>query len=404
MLQKIIHRLLLRRHFWRYATFSEVAELYASRLMRRLAINISAAFISVFMYQNGYSVTFIAGYWVAYYGLKTAISIPCTKYAARFGAKHGMLLSNLLYIPSMVVFAFVPSYGVVAIIAAGVFQAVSATMYDLCYLIDFSKVKSVEHAGKEIAYMNIFDKIATGLSPLIGGMIAFLAGPQATMFAAAALFAFAAIPLLKTNEVVQTNHQLTFKDFPWRMAWRSLVAEAAIGFDIISSGIAWSLLVAIAILGVRGNQVYAELGALLSLVLLAALAASYLYGLLIDKHRGKELLVIMGLINAGVHVTRPFITTPQGVAAVNVGNEMATTGYAMAFMRGMFDTADISGNRLAYFGAIEVVVNAGSTLGGLVFLWFVMMLGDTTGMRSFYYVAAVVALLIMMPKFRLYRR
>lgn len=404
MLQRIIHRLLERRHFWRYATFSEVAELYASRLMRRLAINISAAFISVFMYQNGYSVKFIAAYWIAYYGFKVIISIPSAKYAAKFGAKHGMLLSNLLYIPSMIIFAFVPSWGMVAITIAGAFQAISATMYDLCYLIDFSKVKNVEHAGKEIAYMNIFDKVATGLSPLIGGIVAFVAGPQATMFAAATLFAMAAVPLLRTKEVVRPNHPLTFKGFPWAMAWRSLVSEAAIGFDIISSGIAWSLLVAIVILGAQGNKVYAELGALLSLVLLVALAASYIFGSLIDKHRGKELLVITGLINAGVHLTRPFVTTPQGVAGINVGNEMATTGYAMAFMRGMFDTADISGNRLAYLGAIEVVVNVGSVIGGMVFLAFVSMLGDATGMRSFYYAAAVVALLIIMPKFRLYRR
>lgn len=404
MIQRIIHRLLLQRHFWRYATFSEVAELYASRLMRRLAINMSAAFVSVFMYQNGYSVKFIAFYWIAYYAFKTLISIPCTKYAAIFGAKHGMLLSNLLYIPSMIIFAFVPSFGLVAVVVAGIFQAVSATMFDLCYLIDFSKVKNVEHAGKEIAYMNIFDKIATGLSPLIGGVVAYLAGPQATMFAAAALFALAAVPLMKSKEAVEPNHKLTFASFPWRLTWRSLIAESAIGFDIVSSGLAWSLLVAIVILGTQGNQVYAELGALLSLILLAALVASYLFGLLIDKHRGRELLIVMGLINAGVHLTRPFVTTPQNVAAVNVGNEMATTGYSMAFMRGMFDTADLSGNRLAYLGAIEIAVNFGATMGGLVLFLFVLALGDAQGMRSFYYAAAAVALLIITPKFRLYRR
>lgn len=404
MLQKILHRLLLQRHFWRYATFSEVAELYASRMLRRLAINISAAFLSVFMYQNGYSVQFIGGYWVVYYGFKALVSIPSAKYAAAFGAKHGMLLSNILYIPAMIIFAFIPSFGIVAIGLSGIFQAMSATMYDLCYLIDFSKVKNVEHAGKEIAYMNIVDKIATGLSPLVGGLIAFVAGPQTTMFAAAVLFAFASIPLFKTQEAVQTRQRLTFAGFPWRLTWHSLVAETAIGFDIVASGLAWSLMVSIVILGVQGNKVYAQLGALLSLVLLAAFAASYIFGVLIDRRKGKELLVITGLINAGVHLTRPFVTTPQGVAAVNIGNEMATTGYAMSFMRGMFDTADISGNRMAYLGAIEVVVNAGAAIGGAVFLWFVSTFGATTGMRSFYYAAAVVALVIITPKFRLYRR
>ena len=89
----------------------------------------------------------------------------------------------------MIIFAFVPEWGLPAIVVAGAMQGLSAALYDLCHMIDFSKVKSVDHAGKEIAYMNIVEKIATGLSPLIGGMLAFVAGPQTTMLAAGLLMA-----------------------------------------------------------------------------------------------------------------------------------------------------------------------------------------------------------------------
>jgi hypothetical protein len=76
MLKTIIHRILLRRHFWRYATFSEVGELYASSMMRRLAINIAAAFMSIYLLQHGYSNLFIAGYWGLYYLLKKFMAFP----------------------------------------------------------------------------------------------------------------------------------------------------------------------------------------------------------------------------------------------------------------------------------------------------------------------------------------
>jgi MFS family permease len=405
MIQQILHRLLLRRHFWRHATFSEVAELYASRMLRMLAINMSAAFMSVFLYQNGYSIKFIIGYWILYFLFKTIISLPVAKYAALFGPKHGILLSNLLYIPSMIIFVFVPEWGVAAIVAAGILQGTSATMYDLCHLIDFSKVKSFEHAGKEIAYMNIVEKIATGLSPLMGGLLAFLAGPRATILAAALLFTLASVPLFKTGEQTPIRQKLVFRGFPWQLVWRSLIAETAVGFDSLSSGTAWSLLVAVGILGVdSANHVYAELGLLLSVVLLAALAASYAYGSLIDKKRGRELLITAGIANAFVHLTRPFITTPQLVAAVNASNEVATTGYGMAFTRGMFDTADLSGHRITYLGCIEAVVNFGSLLAGVGLFVFVLSLGDIAGMRSFYFLAAAVALLVVTPKFRIYRK
>lgn len=405
MLQRLIHALLLRRHFWRYATFSEVAELYASRMMRMLALKMSTAFIAVFLYQIGYSVTFIALYWVGFFLFKTIVSLPAAKYAAAFGPKHGILLSNLLYIPSMLVFALLPTWGLPAILVAALFQGLSATLYDVCYLVDFSKVKSNEHAGKEIAYMNIVEKIATSLSPLVGGIIAFIAGPRTTMIGAALLFALAAVPLFKTGEPIPSRQRLVFRGFPWRRVWRGLIAESAIGFDSLASGWVWSLLVAIAVLGVStNNQVYAKLGALLSIVLLAALGASYAYGLLIDRKRGRQLLVIAVMGDTLTHLARPLITTVPGVAMVNVANEAVTTGYAMAFLRGMFDTADLSGHRVTYLGCIETVFNGGALLAAVAVASFVSLLGDTAGMRWFFVLAAAVVVLIATPRFRLYQK
>lgn len=404
MLRQFIHKFFLKRHFWRHATFSEVAEIYASRTLRMIAVGMSTVFMSVFLYQLGYGVQFIAAYWLVYLLFKAIVALPAAKYAALFGPKHGILLSNLLYIPSMILFAFVPDLGVSAIVATGVLQGISMTLYDVCYLTDFSKVKNAEHAGKEIAYMNILDKIATGLSPLIGGLIALVAGPQVTMCAAALLFLFASLPLFKTGEPTMTHQKLVFRGFPWRVVWRSFIAEAAVGFDSISSSIVWLLLVAITVLGVAGNIVYAELGVLLSIVLLAALASSYVYGVLIDRRRGGELLKTMVVVNSFLHIARPFAQTPVTVVLINATNEVATTGYAMAFIRGIFDTADLSGHRITYLGCIAVALNLGMAFAALLLLVCVTIWPPELGMRFFFFFAAPVTLLIAIAKFRLYQR
>jgi MFS family permease len=404
MIKTIIHRLLLRRHFWRYATFSEVAELYASSMLRKLAINIAAAFMSVFLLQNGYSILFIAGFWGLYYFLKIFMAFPAAIYASKFGPKHGILISNLLYIPAMILFTLVPEWGFGAIVASGLLQGASATMYNICYYINFSKIKSVEHAGKEIAYMNIVEKIATGLSPLIGGLLAFTAGPEASMWAAALLFAIAALPLLRTAEPPKSRQKLVFRGFPWRMTWRSLVAEIGLGFDVVASGIVWSLLVAVAILGTTGNEVYAQLGILLSIVLLATIVSSYAYGKLIDSRRGGELMRISVIANSLVHLVRPFVGNVGVTLGVNVANEVATTGYSLAYTRGMFDTADISGHRVTYLACIEIMANLGAALAGLALVLCVLAFGDVQGMRSFFFVAAAAVLIIATPKFQLYRK
>lgn len=404
MIKQLIHRLLMRRHFWRYATFSEVAELYTSRMLRMLAVNMSSALLSVFLYQNGYSIQFIAGYWTLYFGFKALMSWPAAKFAARFGPKHGILISNLLYIPAMAAFVFVPTWGIVAIIITGVLQGVSATLYDLCHWIDFSKVKSVEHAGKEIGYMNMIEKLATGMSPLIGGVIALFFGPQVTMLAAAGFFMVASVPLFKTGEPIRVGQPLMYRGFPWRTVWRSFIAQTGVGFDALVSGSVWSLYVAVAILGVHGNEVYAKLGALLSVVLLSAMAASYIYGKLIDSRRGGELLRIATVVNSSIHAVRPFVASPGGVAALNVANEAATTGYSMAFTRGMFDTADTSGHRITYLLCMEMIVNVGAAFAGAVLWCSVELVGDSLdAMRILFFIAAGVTLLVATPKFRLYR-
>ncbi len=404
MIRQLIHRLLLRRHFWRYATFSEVAELYTSRMLRMLAIHISAAFMAVFLYQNGYSILFIAGYWIFYFMVKAVVTFPAAKYAARFGPKHGILLSNLLYIPSLIIFTFMPDWGLPAIITTAILQASSVTLYGLCHMVDFSKVKSVEHAGKEIAFMTIFEKTATGLSPLVGGVLAFIAGPRATLWAAAILLACSAVPLLRTAEPTKTGQKLVFRGFPWRLAWRSYVAEIGIGFDILASGGVWMLMVAIFLLGADSNEVYAQMGVLLSVVLLAALVASYVYGKIIDRRRGGELLRAAVVVNSLVHLSRPFISSPVVVAGVNMTNEAATTGYTMAFTRGMFDTADLSGYRITYLAGIELMLNIGAALASLLLIVFIQLWGTYNGMHYYFFAIAAVTLLIATPKFPLYRK
>lgn len=404
MIQQFIHRLLLRRHFWRHATFSEVAELYASTLLRKLAIHIASAFMSVFLYQIGYSILFIATFWTLYYVIKLLTVFPAAQYASKFGPKHGILLSNLLYIPAMAIFTFVPEWGIPAIAATGVLQCMSATLYSLCYAIDFSKVKSIEHAGKEIAYMNMIEKIATGLSPFVGGLLAFAMGPESTMWAAAGLFAVAAVPLFHTGEPPKSRQKLVFKGFPWRMAWRSLVANTGVGFDFVSSGTVWTLYVAVVIIGTGTNEVYAKMGALLSVVIIAALAASYVFGKLIDNRRGGELLRFSVFADALVHMVRPFAGNIGAAAAINVANEATTTGYAMAFTRGMFDTADLSGHRITYLACMEMTASFGAAIAGGLFTLLLLAWNDMIAMQLFFYAAATIVLIIATPKFLLYRK
>lgn len=406
MFQSIISRLLRRRHFWRYASFSEIAELYASRVMRLLALRMISLFIALYLYQNGLDLMFIAMYFMIYFIAKVFIAYFAAKFAAKFGPKHGILLGNLLYIPALVAFTFVPEYGIYAVALFGLFQAWSVTIYDLCYLVDFSKVKHSDHAGKELGFMQIFEKITTALSPLIGGAVAFIFGVEATLWLSAIIFAFASWPLMRSAEQTKTGQKLSFNGFPWRATWRSMVAESAIGFDLVASTTVWILFIALTIFAGSGDDLYLKIGALTSVTFMTSFIAAFVFGRLIDRRRGKDLLIVSTVVNSMTHLLRSFITTPVGVATTNVASETSTTGYSMAFTRGMFDSADRSGNRIAYLLCIEVALNLGGMLACAIFAicLYLFPASNTISMQVFFGVAAAYTLLIGVANFTLYRK
>ena len=405
MIQRALHRLLLRRHFWRHASFSEIAELYASRMLRLLGLSLASALVSIYLYQTGYSIQFIAFFWAIYYGFAALVSLPMAALTAWIGPKHGILWANICFIPSMISFALLPVFGVWLLAVVVFFQGISTVLYTIAYTTDFSKIKSMEHAGKELGYMNMIEKVTLGLSPLVGGLMAFLLGPQAVLVLAAFIFLIAAVPLMRTAEPTQRYQKLKFGGFPWHLIRKTAAAKFAFGFDVFTSGNAWSLFVAVTIIGIQAtNEVYAINGLLLSVVVFAALGASYVYGRLIDRRRGWELLQVAVVVNALTHLTRPFIGTTVAAAGLNAVNEAATSRYAMAYNRGIFDNADLSGRRILYIGIGEVIACLGAAFSALFLGFLAMFFEEGRSLQLLFVLTAGVVLLILTARFPLYHK
>jgi len=405
MLQNLFHKMLLRRHFWRHASISEIAELYASRMLRMAAMYIVGAFMSIYLYQIGYSVGHIALYWALFYLFRFFISLPLSALIGRIGPKHAILFSNLLYIPAMISYALLPQLGTWLLVPILIFQACSASLYAIAYHIDFSKVKSMDHAGKEIAYMNILEKVTTSISPLVGGAFAYFFGPQVVLIIAAILFALATLPLLRSGEQVQVGIKLKLRGFPWRLLSKHWLAQTAVGFDVFASGTVWALYTAVLIIGISSsNDVYIISGILMSVVLIATLISSYLYGKIVDTRGGRLLMKASIIANSLTHLLRPFIVSPSTVAAINVSNEVATTGYTLPYTRAVFDNADISGHRTAYLGMVDMLGNFGAFLAASTLGLLFLAADGTFALTNFFFVAGVVVLLVLSAHFSLYKK
>lgn len=399
MLKTIIHILFRKRHYWREISFDEVAELYVSRLMTVFASNIFSVFAAVYLWKLGYGLVAIGLFYTWWYLMKALVfSLPAAKYVARFGPKHAIFVANLLRIPSLVAFAFASEYGLPAIIVFGLFQQAAVSLYTIAYLDDFSKVKHSDHAGKEIGYMDIIEKFSRAVSPLVGGALATAVSPNAAIILAALLFTLAALPLFRTAEPVATGMRLRLRGLPWRHIWRSCATSFADGYDFVVSGVVWTLFISVIVFAGSGNEVYAIIGGLASLGVVVASLSAYMFGQLIDKHRGLELMVSSAMGKSMVHLFRPFATSVPGVAATGIVSEITATGYMMAFIRIVFDRADSSGNRLGYLSVLEVVRNIGAAAATTMMVLLVWLAGDYAGFAFSFVVAAFVHLLFLLSR------
>lgn len=402
MFKKIINNI-AARHFWRTASFSEIGQLHAARLMRTIAINLGAALISVYMLQIGYSLVFISLFWASYFAVKVVIMLPLAQVVASIGAKKSILISNFLYIPSMIAFVFLPIYGLPMLVITVLFQTSSAALYDMSYLVSLSRLSRGGKPGREVARMKIAEMVAKGLSPLIGGLLAMFFDPRATIVVSILFFIMASWPLMRTVDSMTTGFRLAPKGFPWKRTLQSLLVQVPIGFDAYASTTAWSLFLAVMIFGASNNQIYAELGALTSIILLVSLASAYAYGKLIDKKAGGQLLLWTAIGNIGANLFRAFVHTPVAAVGANTAHEIMATGYSMAYMRGMIDVANNTGYRVFYIAMTQLVANFGAAIGAVLLALVVSLLGSSMGFSAFYIVTAAVVTGIAFTKFSVYK-
>ncbi len=398
MFRKFISFVFRRRHYWRSVSFDEIAELYTSRLITMFAINIVNLFAAVYLYKLGYDLSFIALFYGAFYVLRIPFAVVAAKFIAYFGPKHGILMANLLRIPSLAAFALVPIAGdhaLWAIAAFGLFQQLSAAAYDIAYTTDFSKVKHAERAGREIGTMQVIEKIARVASPIIGGIVASLWSPQATIILAAILFMFSALPLFASVEPTTTKVKLRVSGFPWRLGLPSIISQSVVGVDYVVSGMVWTLFITVFLFAGLHENIYIALGGLASLGVAVSMVAAWVFGRLVDRHKGDVLLTLGIVGNTITHLFRPFTATTTGVMGVSVANETATSAYSLAFTRVLFDIADSSGFRITYLMFAEIMLAFGAALAcGLMYI-AMQLVGDKNGMIAVFIFTAFYELIML---------
>lgn len=404
MIKTFFYNILERRHFWRQATFGEIADLYASQVLRIAAISLASGFSSVYLYKEGYSLAFIMGFWSIYFFIKILIAPLAGVFIAKFGTTASTIASNILYIPAIIALSFVPQIKITGLVIYCLFLCLSTSLHEICYYVNFSRIKSIDNCGREIGFMRVLEKAVAAISPVIGGLIALKFSVQATMWVAGFMLLLAGLPLLKLTNKPDKKHRIAWQSFPWKLTLPSILAEGSLGFDILAASTVWGLFVTIVVLSKAGDSIYVILGALSSVTVVVAIITSSIFGKIIDGTKGGLLMRVGVGINVIVHLFRSFVTSSAGAVGVNVVNEVAGTAVLMPFMRGIFDIADTSGYRIIYIVLINISRNIGSVLSCVAMLLCAILIGGKGGFQLYYVIVAIVASAVFFCKFKIYQK
>ena len=352
MIQKILHRLLLKRHFWRHASFDELSQIYISTFFRTMAFSLVGVFIPIFLYGLEYSLAEIFSFYIAYFVARTLFHLPAGYVVARFGPKHTLIISFVLQLVSSISFLTLPEQqwplGAVAAI-----WATANTLFFTAYHVDFSKVKHSDHSGKEMGFANIVQRVGGALGPIVGGIVATVFGPQYIFLAMTLLLLVGLIPLLSTAEPVKTHQKIRFRSLRLSSIKRDLISYAGLTITHQLSVTLWPLYLGIFALGAN---VYLELGAISSVGFVVSIFTAYAIGQLVDKRKGRELLQLSAIVDMVVQFFRPFVQSLPFAFAVNTAGETTAVSMRIAYQKGMYDAADdLPGNRIVYISIMEMV-------------------------------------------------
>lgn len=399
MLNKIVTKIFKPKHPWRQMKFDELSEIYVSMLFRGLAISMTGLFVPIYMLKLGYGIDSITFVIAVYFTSRFLFLDMLSAYSvARFGPKHSLIFGYVLLGTNTALFLALNSVPLSLWIIGTVWGG-SASFFFVPFHVDFSKIKHSKHGGKELSYVHAMEKTGAVIGPLVGGFVATLFGAQYLFLIATLLIIIGLMPLLLTSEPVKTRQHISFRGLPFRRLKRDYISMAALGVENTLSMSLWPLFIGLFVF--LDKTVYAKVGTITTISIIASIFAVYTIGKTIDNRKGRYLLRANATANAALNLLKPFAFGFSPALMVAVLNDIITPGYRIPYQKGFYDAADdLPGYRIAYIASMEWFGSlCKSAIWWLLFL-MTPIFSEYSVVTTGFVIAAIASMLIMTEKFK----
>jgi MFS family permease len=350
MFKKIINRFARPRHYWRDLGFDELSELYTSMMFRSLAMSLVGIFIPFYLYQLDYEIWQIFSFYAITFSAWAISAYPVGHLVAKVGPKHTILASYAIQVMWLLMLVTLENQHW-PLLAIATLYGLSNCLFFIAFHVDFSKIKHTEHGGKEVGWMYSMERAGAVLGPLIGGLVAYFIGGEYIFMVAVSLLFVGLVPLFITREPTTTNQILKFDSLQVSQVKRDLISYGFLSLEHTTSVIMWPMFISIYVFT---DNAYLQLGSIISFSVFISFFVARAIGKIIDRKKGRSLLRSGAILNAALHLWRPFVGTFPAALTTTLANEVVTPFYRMPYTKGMYDAADdLPGRRIVYITAME---------------------------------------------------
>ncbi len=295
-------------HYFAPHPSRQVRELFMSRAMLDFATGSVMLFEPIYLHAVGFSIPQVLLFYGVLYVLYFLLLPLGGKICRRHGYEHTILFSSPFLIIYYLSFFAIPQSRIfipVAIVAL----ALQKILYWPGYHANFATWSDKVEQGREVSTMAVLAGLAATLAPAFGGVVIATWGFRAMFVIASVLILLSNVPLLRTPELYMPqafSYAAAMRRIAAPEQRRKLVAFMGFGEELFAL-VAWPIFIAMVI------PDYGSLGAVVSVAMLANVAATLYVGRVADDGGKGPVLRSGVLYTAASWAARVLVTGGFGV-------------------------------------------------------------------------------------------
>ncbi|MEX0649431.1 MAG: MFS transporter [Candidatus Andersenbacteria bacterium] len=364
----------------------ELRELYSFSLLFSFAYALILIFEPVFLYKEGFSLSFISLYYALHYTIYVFLLPLGGKFATRFGLERSLSVSLPFFVMYFLVLALLP-YDHRLIWLAIPLLTLHKIFYWPAFHAQFAKFGDSHNRGTELSWMTVLRYGVGILGPLIGGFVAAEFGFSTLFILTSILVLLSSVPLLKTKE----HFRPTRFDYssPWKIirsrTYRNMTkAMAGMGENYVDM-VFWPIFLFIVLNSTE------KLGILSSMTIAIMTLMSFFVGEMSDRlPRSSVIRLHVPFMILG-YLFRPIAGTPVSAFLTDTLNKMAFAGVNLPMLHKLYVQSNTT-SIIRYTVSFEMVLAITKAIIAFVLVAVFAMTLPYTGFVIAFAIAGVSAL------------